>query len=105
LASRIDGADVLLFDGTTFSDDELVTLGLSTKSAARMGHLAISGSAGSMSALSGLRVGRKIYIHLNNTNPVLIEGGAERALVEAQGWEVAFDGMIIDFEGERLASS
>ena len=95
LLVRIQGADVLFFDGTTFTDDEMVRLGLSPKTAARMGHLAMSGPAGSLAALADARVGRRIYTHINNTNPVLIAGSPERATVEAAGWEIAFDGMEV----------
>jgi pyrroloquinoline quinone biosynthesis protein B len=92
---RVAGADLLLFDGTTFTDDEMVRLGLSQKTAWRMGHMAISGEDGSLRAFAGVRVGRKVYTHINNTNPILIEGSPERLAVEAAGWEVAFDGMEI----------
>jgi pyrroloquinoline quinone biosynthesis protein B len=95
LRRRLDGAPLVFFDGTTFTDDEMVRLGLSDKTAHRMGHLAISGPAGSLEQLRGMEAKRKIYIHINNTNPVLIEGSAERRAVEAAGWEVAHDGMEI----------
>lgn len=93
LLARMDGADVLFFDGTTYHDDEMVRLGLSAKTAARMGHVAMEGSGGSLEQLAGLRIGRRIYIHLNNTNPVLVDGSTERTIVEKAGWELAFDGM------------
>ncbi|WP_372071911.1 pyrroloquinoline quinone biosynthesis protein PqqB [Tistrella mobilis] len=93
--ARVRGAEVLVFDGTTFTDDEMPQLGLSPKTAARMGHLAIDGPRGSLAGLADIRVGRRIYVHINNTNPILIEGGPERRLVEAAGWEVAHDGMEI----------
>lgn len=92
---RAAGADLLLFDGTTFTDDEMVRLGLSQKTAWRMGHMAISGEEGSLRAFSGTQLARKVYTHINNTNPILIEGSPERLAVEAAGWEVAFDGMEI----------
>jgi pyrroloquinoline quinone biosynthesis protein B len=92
---RAAGADLLLFDGTTFTDDEMVRLGVSQKTAWRMGHMAISGAEGSLRAFAGADVGRKVYTHVNNTNPILIEGSPERLAVEAEGWEVAFDGMEI----------
>ena len=92
---RVAGADLLLFDGTTFTDDEMVRLGLSQKTAWRMGHMAIGGEEGSLRAFAGVRVGRKVYTHINNTNPILIEGSPERRAVETAGWEVAFDGMEI----------
>lgn len=96
LRARAAGADALLFDGTTFTDDEMPALGVSEKTAARMGHLPMSGAYGSLRALHDCSVRRKIYIHVNNTNPVLIEDSDQRAEVEHSGWSVAFDGMIID---------
>lgn len=90
-----NGADVLLFDGTTFTDDELIGLGLMQKTARRMGHLPMSGPEGTIAAFADTPVGRKIFIHLNNSNPVLIEDSPERRFVEAAGWEVAYDGMEI----------
>ncbi len=95
LRERISGADALLFDGTTFTDDELIAAGLMAKSAQRMGHIPMSGSGGSIAALAGVPVGRKIFIHINNSNPVLIEDSRQRRDVEAAGWEVAHDGMEI----------
>lgn len=95
LSARIRGADALFFDATTYSDDEMIALGVSEKTAARMGHMPISGDAGSLRALADCGAKQKIYIHINNTNPVLCEGSAERAEVERQGWRVAYDGMIV----------
>ena len=95
LLAQIAGADVLVFDGTTYTDNEMVRLGLSPKTAARMGHIAMNGPEGSMAALSDAQVRRKVYSHINNTNPVLVAGSPERLAVEAGGWEIAFDGMEI----------
>jgi pyrroloquinoline quinone biosynthesis protein B len=95
LREKIAGADVLLFDGTTFTDDELIAAGLMQKSARRMGHLPMSGRDGSAASLAGLDVGRKIFIHINNSNPVLIEDSPERRWTEQAGWEIAYDGMEI----------
>ena len=95
LRKRLAGADVLMFDGTTFTDDEMLRLGLSSKTAARMGHVAIDGAEGSLQGLADVAVGRRIYIHINNTNPILVDGSRERQAVESAGWEVAFDGMEI----------
>ena len=96
LIARIDGAAALFFDGTTFTDDEMVTLGLSQKTAWRMGHVAMSGEAGSMALLAGCDVGERVYIHINNTNPVLREDSAERADVIGAGWEIGYDGLETD---------
>lgn len=86
-------ADVLLFDGTFWSDDELVQQGLGKARARDMAHVPIGGAGGS---LERLRTGRRVYTHVNNTNPVLRRGTPERAAVEAAGWEIAFDGMEIE---------
>ncbi|WP_460449955.1 pyrroloquinoline quinone biosynthesis protein PqqB [Alsobacter sp. SYSU BS001988] len=93
LRRRLDGAPLLFFDGTTFTDDEMPRLGLSPKTARRMGHMPMSGPEGSLAALAGLGLERRVYIHINNTNPVLVETSPERAEVEAAGWRVAHDGM------------
>ncbi|MGB8276888.1 MAG: pyrroloquinoline quinone biosynthesis protein PqqB [Methylovirgula sp.] len=92
---RVKNADLLFFDGTTFTDGEMVKLGLSEKTAWRMGHVAMSGENGSMSRLADLGIGRKIYVHINNTNPVLIEDSPERRSVEEAGWDVSYDGMEV----------
>jgi pyrroloquinoline quinone biosynthesis protein B len=96
LVRRIAGAPLLFFDGTTYTDDEMVRLGLSQKTARRMGHVAMSGPDGSLQGLAAAELGRTVYVHINNTNPVLVEGSAERRAVEAAGWEVAYDGMEIE---------
>ncbi|MEJ1160835.1 pyrroloquinoline quinone biosynthesis protein PqqB [Prosthecomicrobium sp. N25] len=95
LAARITGADALLFDGTLYSDDEMIREGLGTKTGARMGHVSMSGPSGSAAALARVPVGRRIYVHINNTNPVLIEGSPERRAIEAEGWEIAHDGLEV----------
>jgi pyrroloquinoline quinone biosynthesis protein B len=92
LLERLEVADLVLFDGTLFTEDEMIVEGLGTKTAQRMGHLPISGVAGTLKVLARLP-GRRVYVHINNTNPILIEGSAERLSVEAAGIEIAFDGM------------
>jgi pyrroloquinoline quinone biosynthesis protein B len=92
---RLAGAALVFFDGTTFTDDEMVNLGLSKKTAWRMGHVAMSGEKGSLERLASCAIGRKIYVHINNTNPVLIEDSPQRAAVERAGWDLAYDGMEI----------
>jgi len=94
LAERFARADALLFDGTLYTDDEMVRSGTGTKTGRRMGHMPIDGPGGSLAALDGLS-GRRIFVHINNTNPILVDGSRERARVDAAGWEVAFDGMEI----------
>jgi pyrroloquinoline quinone biosynthesis protein B len=91
---RLARADVILFDGTFFRDDEMERQGTGTKTAFAMGHMPISGEGGSLAILQGIGA-RRIYVHINNTNPVLIHGTPERAEVEQHGWEIAEDGMEI----------
>jgi pyrroloquinoline quinone biosynthesis protein B len=94
LRERLARADVLLFDGTLFADDEMIRNETGKKSGRRMGHLPINGPDGSLAALAGLS-SRRIFVHINNTNPLLVDGSPERARVAAAGWEVAEDGMEI----------
>lgn len=96
LSVRIAGADVLLFDGTLYTDDEMIRQGVGAKTGRRMGHMPIAGPGGSLEALAEVPVGRRIYVHINNTNPVLVAGSPERRHVEAAGWTVAEDGLRID---------
>lgn len=95
LADRLRGAALVLFDGTLWTDDEMIRSETGAKTGARMGHMSLSGPAGTLAAFTPLRVRRKVLIHINNTNPVLLDDSAERAVVEAAGWEVAYDGMEI----------
>jgi pyrroloquinoline quinone biosynthesis protein B len=94
LHERLSRADVILFDGTLFTDDEMIRTGTGAKSGRRMGHMPIEGPDGSLAALQGLST-RKIFVHINNTNPILVDGSAERRRAEAAGWDVAWDGMEI----------
>ena len=93
LLRLLDGADCLFFDGTFWTDDELIALGLGQRSAREMGHWPLHGQDGSVRMLSSLRTTRRILIHINNTNPVLLPDSPERRIVQAKGWELAFDGM------------
>jgi pyrroloquinoline quinone biosynthesis protein B len=92
LAQRLAGADLVMFDGTVFTDDEMIRTGTGAKTGRRMGHIPVNGADGSLAALAGV-TGRRIFIHINNTNPILIEDSPERRQVEAAGWQVAHDGM------------
>ena len=94
MRERFSRADVVLFDGTLFTDDEMLMTGTGRKTGRRMGHMPIDGDGGSLRALGGLHA-RRIFVHINNTNPILIDGSPERAKVEAAGWQVAEDGMEI----------
>jgi pyrroloquinoline quinone biosynthesis protein B len=94
LVERLDRADVVLFDGTLFDDNEMIQGGTGAKSGRRMGHLPLTGADGTLRRLAGLTA-RRILTHINNTNPILIEGSPERHEVEAAGFEIAVDGMEI----------
>jgi pyrroloquinoline quinone biosynthesis protein B len=91
---RLARADVVFFDGTLFNDNEMIATGTGSKTGRRMGHMPIDGTGGSLEALDGLKA-RRIYIHINNTNPILVEDSPERAWVTCKGWEVATDGLEV----------
>ncbi len=95
LKDWIAGASVLLFDGTLYDDEEMLRQGLLQKTGHRMGHISMSGDDGSVAQLADANVERRIFIHINNSNPVLREDSAERRAVEAAGWTVSEDGMEI----------
>lgn len=95
LARRLDGAALVFFDGTLWQDDEMVRSGVGTKTGQRMGHISMSGEAGSIAALAPLKIDRRIFVHMNNTNPVLRPNAPERAEAEAAGWTIGQDGMEI----------
>jgi pyrroloquinoline quinone biosynthesis protein B len=96
LAERLRGADLLMFDGTLWRDDEMITARLGSKTGKRMGHMSVSGADGTIAAMQDLSIARKVLIHINNSNPILIDDSPERHTVEAAGWQVAFDGMELD---------
>ncbi|SFL56862.1 pyrroloquinoline quinone biosynthesis protein PqqB [Geodermatophilus ruber] len=93
---QLEDCSCLLVDGTCWSDDELIRLGLAGRTAREMGHLPIHGPGGSLEQLAALRIDRMVYIHMNNTNPILLENSPERRAVEQHGLEVAVDGMEIE---------
>ncbi|HEX4253937.1 MAG TPA: pyrroloquinoline quinone biosynthesis protein PqqB [Streptosporangiaceae bacterium] len=93
IRAELDGCAALLVDGTCWQDDELIRLGLAGKTARDMGHLPISGPGGSLAELAPLPIGRTIYTHINNTNPILLEDSAERRTLAGHGFEVAADGL------------
>ncbi|HXV94848.1 MAG TPA: pyrroloquinoline quinone biosynthesis protein PqqB [Pseudonocardia sp.] len=98
LRAEIAGCDCLLIDGTCWRDDELIRLGLATRTSREMGHLPINGTDGpdgSLAQLPSLGVGRTIFVHMNNTNPILLEDTPERRVVEGSGMEVAVDGLEV----------
>ena len=93
--NAIEGAGCIMFDGTFWSSDELSAPGFLEKSAEDLAHCPVGGSEGSLSKLSKIAASRRVFIHINNTNPMLREDSCERQLIEAAGWEVAWDGMEI----------
>ena len=94
--AHLEGCTCLLFDGTCWQDDELIRLGIAGKTSRDMGHLPIDGADGSLEQLAPLPIERKIYIHINNTNPILLEDAPERRIVEEHGLEVAADGLELE---------
>jgi pyrroloquinoline quinone biosynthesis protein B len=95
LRSRLAGAAAIFFDGTVWRDDEMITAGLGNKTGQGMGHIAMSGDGGAIAALANLDIGRKMFLHINNSNPVLLRDSAERKAAEHAGWQIATDGMEI----------
>lgn len=93
LRERLAGSALVFFDGTLWQDDEMIRMGIGVKTGRRMGHISISGREGAIAALAALGIGRRIFMHINNSNPVLLADTAERREAEAAGWEIAFDGM------------
>ena len=94
MIERFARADVVFFDGTLFADDEMIRNGTGNKTGRRMGHMPIDGEGGSLALLEGIRA-RRIFVHINNTNPILIDDSPQRAYLERRGWEIAEDGMEI----------
>jgi pyrroloquinoline quinone biosynthesis protein B len=95
LADRLRGAAMVFFDGTLWQDDEMITAGVGVKTGQRMGHMSCAGPNGTIAAFANLDVRRKIFIHINNTNPLLIADAPERQQAKQAGWETAYDGMEI----------
>lgn len=95
LADRLRGAPLALFDGTLWADDEMVRDGVGVKTGQRMGHMSVSGDNGTIAAFAGLGVKRKVFIHINTTNPMLRSDSEQRKEAEKAGWEVSHDGMHI----------
>src|ERR1700743_2697175 len=85
LKSRLAGAPLIFFDGTVWRDDELIAAGLGNKTGQGMGHIAMSGNRGAIESLAGLDIGRKIFLHINNSNPVLLHASAHRKTAERAG--------------------
>jgi pyrroloquinoline quinone biosynthesis protein B len=95
LRERLNGAPLLFFDGTLYTNDEMIVQGLMQKTGDRIGHMNMSGPKGTLEQMALLNIARKIFIHINNSNPVLRDDSPERATVEGAGWEVSYDGMEV----------
>ena len=95
LKSRLAGASLIFFDGTVWRDDELIAAGLGNKTGQGMGHIAMSGERGAIQALADLGIDRKIFLHINNSNPALLRDSAERGIAERAGWQIPADGTEI----------
>jgi len=92
LTTRLRGAPLVLFDGTVWRDDELIVAGLGHKTGAAMGHLSVDGDNGAIAALAGLGIARKVFLHINNSNPMLLPDSPQRAAAEQAGWQIPADG-------------
>ena len=95
LKSRLKGAPLVFFDGTVWRDDEMIAAGLATKTGRSMGHISMSGEQGAISALENLGIERKIFLHINNSNPALLHNSQERRAAEQAGWQIPADGTEI----------
>jgi pyrroloquinoline quinone biosynthesis protein B len=95
LRHRLAGSALVFFDGTLWRDDEMIRLGVGSKTGRRMGHMSMSGDDGTIAAFRDLGVGRRIFIHINNSNPALLDDSQERRIANAEGWEIAYDGMEV----------
>jgi pyrroloquinoline quinone biosynthesis protein B len=95
LKSRLKGAPLVFFDGTVWRDDEMIMAGLSTKTGRSMGHIAMSGETGAIAGLESLGIERKIFLHINNSNPAWLHDSEERRAAEQAGWQIPADGMEI----------
>ena len=97
LRERLHGAELVFMDGTTWIDDEMAQAGVGEKTSRRMGHMTMSGDDGSIAALADIDIGRRVFVHINNTNPVLRMDSDEYRAAGAAGWTIAEDGMSFEF--------
>ncbi|MBP0113568.1 MULTISPECIES: pyrroloquinoline quinone biosynthesis protein PqqB [Bradyrhizobium] len=95
LKAEIDGAALVFFDGTVWRDDEMIRAGLGHKTGKSMGHVAMSGDDGAIARLADLNIDRKLFLHINNSNPALLPGSPERKITEEAGWQIPADGTEI----------
>ncbi len=95
MGRRLGAGDCLLVDGTFWAQDELVSLGLTTRDSRAMGHAPLTGPGGTLEGLAALDT-RTILVHINNSNPILLDGSPERSLAQARGVEIAHDGLEVE---------
>ncbi len=95
LRARLAGASLVFFDGTVWRDDELIAAGLGNKTGQSMGHIAMSGDTGAIASLASLDIDRKVFLHINNSNPALLHASPERQIAERAGWQIPADGTEI----------
>ncbi|HEV7600319.1 MAG TPA: pyrroloquinoline quinone biosynthesis protein PqqB [Bradyrhizobium sp.] len=95
LKARLAGASLIFFDGTVWRDDELIAAGLGTKTGQAMGHISMSGENGAIAALADLGIDRRFFLHINNSNPALLQDSTERKTAEHAGWQIPADGTEI----------
>ena len=96
LLKKLDNSELVFFDGTLWQDDEMIKQNVGIKTGRRMGHISMSGTDGSIEILNKINLNRKIFIHINTTNPSLLENSKEREIANKSGWEIAFDTMEIE---------
>ncbi len=96
LKTRVESADALFFDGTLWDDQEMIRQQLGIKTGKRMGHISMSGETGSLCAWANVAIKRRVFIHINNTNPVWMPESPQRRYVAQAGWDIAHDGMEIE---------
>jgi pyrroloquinoline quinone biosynthesis protein B len=96
LKARLNGAALVFFDGTVWRDDELILAGLGTKTGQGMGHISMSGHKGAIESLADVAIDRRIFLHINNSNPALLPGSVERKMTENAGWQIPADGTEIE---------
>jgi len=94
--TRAAASNIMFFDGTLWQDDEMILAGLGTKTGTRMGHICVSGEDGSLAAFAKTMAPRKIFIHINNTNPILCDDTAQAEEARKAGWDIAYDGMEVN---------
>jgi pyrroloquinoline quinone biosynthesis protein B len=95
LRTRLRGAPLVFFDGTVWRDDEMIQAGLGNKTGQSMGHIAMSGESGAIKSLADIGIGRKIFLHINNSNPAWLHASPERQMLEREGWQIPAEGMEI----------